>query len=139
MAERDGIIVERKNRGFAFAARVEAVLFVITDAHDGAQNAIVAVLAFAERAESSFGGEVVHIVDAIFDEIGRLDLVHLELRLRTVKFNEQGFKQTIAFGCGVSGGHGGIGRGPRIAGSGAGRRKAQCEHQGENECRSAVK
>jgi hypothetical protein len=107
-AKRDGVIVKGENSEFPFAARVEAILFVITDAHDDAQDAIMAVLAFAERAESSFGGKIVHIVDPILDEIGPLDLVHFELRFRTVELREQGFEQAITFRRGVGGGHGGV-------------------------------
>jgi len=78
-AEGDGIVVERQNAGFALAAAEIAVLLVIADANDDAQNADVNVLIFADGAESRFRAEVVHFVDAILDVIGRLNLIHFQL------------------------------------------------------------
>src|SRR5207245_9899456 len=47
VAKGNRIVVKGENVAFAFAARVEAVLFVIADAHNHAEDAIVPVLAFA--------------------------------------------------------------------------------------------
>ena len=137
--ERDGVVIERQDRGLAFAAPVEAVLLVVADANDDAQDTIVPVLIFAEGAKSGFGGIVFDVADAILDEIGRLDLIHLELRFGTVEFGEQGFEKTVAFNGDVSGSQRGVERGFRVTGGGAESMRHRREGKNQRKCQVAVK
>ena len=138
-AESDGIVVQRKNRGFALSTHVEAVLFVITDSNDHAKNSIVKVLIFAERAESSFRAEVFDFVHPVLDEIGRLHLIHLQLRFRAIEFGEKRFEQAIASCSGMCGDHGRIRRRFRIVGGRAQRRSTQSKQRRQNRSQVSVK
>jgi hypothetical protein len=97
------------------------------------------MLIVAERAESGFGAEVFHFIDAIFDEIGRLDLLHFELGFRTVEFGEKRFEEAIAFGSGVRGDHSGVRRGFRIGGGCAQGACVQSEQSGDSKMRNLAK
>src|SRR6516225_3962623 len=94
---------------------------------------------FAKRTESGVGLVVFEVIDTIFDEIRRLNLIHFELRFRAVDFTQQRFEQAVAFGCCVGGSHGGIGGGLGITGSGRERRRAGRDGQRESEYQVAVK
>ena len=137
--KRDGVVIKREDHGLAFAAPVEAVLLVVADANDDAQDTIVPVLIFAEGAKSGFGGIVFDVADTILDEIGRLDLVHLELRFGTVEFCEQSFEKTVAFNGDVSGSQRGVERGFRVTGGGAESMRHRSEGKSERKCQVAVK
>ena len=67
---------QRENIGFAHALVVVAVLLVVADAHDYSENAIAHALTFAHSAEGGFRLIFLDIVDAIFDVVGRGDLIH---------------------------------------------------------------
>jgi hypothetical protein len=78
------------------------------------------VLIFTQGAERGLRAKVVHFVDAVLNEIGRLDFIHLELGFRTIEFGEQRFEKSIAF-CGfVRRGHGDVWSGLRAV------RRASC-------------
>ena len=139
MAEGKGIVVQGKNGGFALAGAVEAVLFVVADANNHAQNAKVGVLVFAKCTESGFGAVIFDVIDTIFDEIRRLNLIHFEPRFGALQFGEQGFEQAIAPGCRAGGNPGGVERGLGVARSGAEQRHTGRHGQRESECQLAVK
>ncbi len=101
VAKGDGIVIEGKNVGFAHALAVVAVLRIIADTNDDAEDTETDALAFPKRAECRFGVVIIHIVHAIFDVVGRGDLVHLQMCFGAVQFGEQGIEQRIAAGGGM--------------------------------------
>src|SRR5882724_7939741 len=55
---------------------------------------------FPQCAKRRFGQKLFHIAHAILDVVGRRNLVHLQLRFRTLQFCQQRFQQRIAVrGC----------------------------------------
>src|SRR5947209_8536143 len=99
MAEGDSVVIEREDGALAHALVVIAVLLVVANANDYAENAIAYTLAFALSAERGFGLVFIDIVDAIFDEVGRRDLVHFQLGFGAIELGEQGVEERVSTGC----------------------------------------
>ena len=90
-AQGDRVVVARSKSDHAGAGAVVTVLFVITDADNDAQAAAVDPLVLTQSAEGSLGGVLVQVGEAIFDVIGRGDIVHFELGFVAVQLFAQGF------------------------------------------------
>ena len=54
------------------------------------------MLILAQGPESRLRAKILHLIHAVFHVIGRLHLIHLELRLGTVQFRQQRLKQAVA-------------------------------------------
>ena len=96
MAQRNRIVVQRQNAGFALAPAEIAVLHVIADSYHHSQDANVNVRVFAQCPVSGLSTEVLDFVHAVLDVIRRLHLIHFELRLGPVQFCQQRLEQPVA-------------------------------------------
>ncbi len=86
VADRQFVVVQRKDVADSLAGVEEAVDLVIAQAHDGAEQTQTGPVLVAQRAERRAGFELIHVEDAVFDVERRIDIVHLELRLRSREF-----------------------------------------------------
>ena len=85
-AQRNRVVVQRQNAGFALAPCEIAVLLVIADPHHHAQDAHMDVLVLAQCAKRRLDAKILDFVHAVLDVIGHLHLIHFELRLRPLQF-----------------------------------------------------
>src|SRR5947209_9515971 len=87
MAQRKNVVILRHGLQYAFAHSRGTILLVVADTHYNSDVPKPRAQISAERTKSRFGGEFIHVVDAIFNVIRRSDVLQLELRFRSFEFS----------------------------------------------------
>src|SRR5580704_574463 len=108
-AQGNGVVVDAGELDVTVASGSGVVGLVIADTHADARYARVAVLRTFAGAKGRACLVVVHVFNAVFDEIGLFKVGQLQMRHAAVEFLEHGFQNRIFFGIGARGlGQGGM-------------------------------
>ncbi len=98
MTKRQHVVVERHDVEGALTLPEVAVLFVIPDAHDHANETKARAHIEAQRAKRGFCRVLIEIEDPVFDVIGCSHLIHFQPRLGPVQFGTHCAENNIVAG-----------------------------------------
>ncbi len=86
VADGEFIVVHGKNVADPLAGIEETVEFVVAQTHDCPDQSQPCMVLVAQRAKRRAGIELLDVEDAVLDVERRINIVHLQLRLRARKF-----------------------------------------------------
>ncbi len=94
------IVVQGKNIADPLSGIEVAVELIIAQTHDGSNQSQARPVFVAQRAKRRAGVELLDVENAVFDVERRIDVVHLELRLRAREFRLEGAQNGVRCGVG---------------------------------------